>query len=274
MDRANVVFNDVVDGLVFLAALRLRQLALLQVPSTLDLCLGLVESVHFLNCPAWAGDYLSHLNLLHLRPHLNLRLRERKGFVQIVVLVRIRHILYRNLFGSLSQQVGAILLHLFLDDFVGVLRIALALDLVEKMSLFSEEEDVLEDQRVSIFHFGLVEVVHVQLSDEAAEVVVLEELRQHYVAKLLLVVDDKGFTIRRPRYRCIGSLTIHNLIEFHQESGNVVEVASQSEIKSLFLSFFMISLKIKFLLRDVLLFHLFFRSVPFSLIYSKIINFL
>ncbi len=48
--------------------------------------------------------------------------------------------------------------------------------------------------------FGLVEVVHVQLSDERGEVVVFEEAGQNRFRKLVLFLDYEGLSVWRPRY--------------------------------------------------------------------------
>lgn len=176
---ANVVFKQVVHGVVLLTTFGFWHLhfELLHFSSGLVGRVRLLECFHFLNISNWALHHLRHWCLVHLRPHLDRRLRQRKGLVGMIVLSL--QVLYGDLFGSLSKQVVAGLLHLLLDDFVGVLGVALPLDLVQQVSLFSEEENVLEDQRVSVLDLGLVEVVHVQLADEAAQVVVLEELGQH-----------------------------------------------------------------------------------------------
>lgn len=45
---------------------------------------------------------------------------------------------------------------------------------------------------------GLVEIVHVQLSDKGSEVVVLEKSGQNCLRKLVKFLDNKGFSICRP----------------------------------------------------------------------------
>jgi len=45
-----------------------------------------------------------------------------------------------------------------------------------------------------------LEVIHVQLSDEGCEFVMLEILRQDFIGEFNDILDFKRFTIVRPRY--------------------------------------------------------------------------
>jgi hypothetical protein len=73
----------------------------------------------------------------------------------------------------------------------GVVGIAFALYKVEVVGLVSAEVGVVEDVVGAALDFGFVEVVHVELSDERGEVVVLEVSRQDLFAERFLVLDHE-----------------------------------------------------------------------------------
>jgi hypothetical protein len=126
--------------------------------------------------------------------------------------MRVLYILGCDLFGPLAELGLPRLLHLLLDHFVWVLGVALALDLVEKVPLVLEEEHVPEHQLFGFFPFGFVEIVHVELTDEAAQVTVLEELGKHVVAEVVLVMDHKGFAAIGPGDGGVGGVAVYNLV--------------------------------------------------------------
>lgn len=86
------------------------------------------------------------------------------------------------LVGSLSVALSRLLL-LFLLKLLLSDRI-LALDVLEEVLLAAEEKTVLEALVVGAIPC-LVEVVHVELADEARKVIMLEVLRQDLVGELV-----------------------------------------------------------------------------------------
>ena len=89
-------------------------------------------------------------------------------------------------------------LGLVLLNFVGMGRIALALDVDQDVALALDEEGVLEDLVVGQLGLALVEVVHVQLPDERRKVTVFEVLWKNTLAKRILAFDLEAFPSFRP----------------------------------------------------------------------------
>lgn len=84
-----------------------------------------------------------------------------------------------------------------LHDAVQVLFLLLLGDKGEQVFLAANE--VLVPEALSVLRVArLVEVVHVQLADEAGEIVVFEVLWQHFIGEFIGFVHDKARSIRLP----------------------------------------------------------------------------
>ena len=99
--------------------------------------------------------------------------------------------------------------HLRLESLLHAQRVgtvALALDLVQEVRSVLLELRVLEHLVGAPITLPLVEVVHVELSDEAREVVVSEVLWKDLVGELFLVEDLEGETVLSPAYGLLYSV--------------------------------------------------------------------
>ena len=83
---------------------------------------------------------------------------------------------------------------------------------------------MLERLVVATLLLGLVEVVHVQLADEAAEVVVLEVLRQDLLAKRYGIADSEAVAIGLgPVGYVVRTRVVYDLVELDQKTWHVVD---------------------------------------------------
>ena len=76
---------------------------------------------------------------------------------------------------------------------------------------------MLESLHVSSLLLGFVEVIHVQLSDERAEVVVLKVLRENRLRKICLVPNLKAITRLVPADRCGVLWVVHYFVKLDQK---------------------------------------------------------
>lgn len=77
----------------------------------------------------------------------------------------------------------------------GVIGVALSFDLGKEVSLVADEERMLKDLVLRATGLRLVEVVHVQLSNEWRKVVVLKVLRQDLLWEGYLVLYHEAVTL-------------------------------------------------------------------------------
>ena len=76
---------------------------------------------------------------------------------------------------------------------------------------------MLEDLQVGIFLFELVEVVHIQLTDERGKVVVLEILWKYVVGEQIGLFNLKSVSCRGPANNFIELSAVDYLIYLHQK---------------------------------------------------------
>ena len=107
--------------------------------------------------------------------------------------------------------------HLLLLGSQRVARVALSLDLRQKIFPDLHKVRVLEYLLVAALDFGLVEVVHVELADEGREVVMLEVLWQDLVAELLGLLDHEAVTLPGPSHALPGLVVVDYFEQFNQE---------------------------------------------------------
>lgn len=88
---------------------------------------------------------------------------------------------------------------------------------------------MLEDLIVGPASFRLVEVVHVELSDERREVVVLEVLRQDLLAEGVRILYCEAVTIGLgPRHDVVLRLVVDDLVQLDQEGWHVIDRCDRS----------------------------------------------
>jgi hypothetical protein len=90
------------------------------------------------------------------------------------------------------------------------------------VSFTFQKEGVFESLYIGLAALVLMEIVHVQLSNKAGEVIVFEELGQDFVTKQILILDLETIVIFSPRNYVICARTINNFIKFNEECWNVV----------------------------------------------------
>lgn len=103
-------------------------------------------------------------------------------------------------------------------DLLWVARVALSLNLWQQLPLVLEEKWVLEHLVAGPLPLRFMKVIHIQLTDEGREVIVLKVLGQYLVAELVWLLYHESIAIwLNPAYDGISLLVIHDFIELNQK---------------------------------------------------------
>ena len=94
------------------------------------------------------------------------------------------------------------------------------------MALVTQEKGVLKDLYIVLLDLELVEIIHVELSDEGRKVVVFEVLGQDVIAKGLLLNDLESISVDGPGDDIRRFVALHDLEEFYQKGRDMVHICS------------------------------------------------
>jgi len=81
-----------------------------------------------------------------------------------------------------------------------------------KQLLIAPHKVWVDEALVTKGAFFFVEVIHVELSDEGSDVLVLKELRKDLILELIQFLNQKAFTFRRPCNDRVIFLIIYDLV--------------------------------------------------------------
>ena len=94
-------------------------------------------------------------------------------------------------------------------------------DFGDALHVIAAEVGVLEVKEVGSLKFGLLEVVHIQLSNKGCKVTVLEVLSKH-TAELVLILNYEAPTVGSPAHNIMEILAGEHGVDLGEERRNAV----------------------------------------------------